>query len=108
MTSTESHTASLAHAAALLDAVARGSEQAVDYEVPLRCGQAANRLYALLGQTLTDIPLVDDDAEAVAGALAGAITLLAALPEDELTAPVLDALLQARAAAEVARRSAVH
>jgi hypothetical protein len=105
VTNTESHTASLAQAAALLDAVARGSEQAVDDEVPLRCGQAANRLYALLGHTLTDVPLVADDAEAITGALAEAITLLSALPHAAMTDPVLDALLEARAAADLARRS---
>ena len=106
MTNTESHTLSLAQAAALLDAVARGSEQAVDDEVPLRCGQAANRLYALLGQTLTEVPLVGDDAKQIAGALTEAITLLSSLPHDAMTDPVLDALLEARAAAELASRSA--
>jgi hypothetical protein len=107
MANQESHTPSLAHAAALLDAVARGSEQAVDFEVPLRCGQAANRLYALLGQTLTEVPLVGDDAKQIAAALTEAITLLSSLPQAAMTDPVHDALLQARAAAEVARRSAV-
>jgi hypothetical protein len=105
VTNTESPTLSLAQAAALLDAVARGSEQAVDFEVPLRCGQAANRLYALLGHTLTDVPLVGDDAKQIAGALTEAITLLSSLPHDALTHPVLDALLEARAASDLARRS---
>ena len=107
MISTGQHTAPLAQAAALLDAVARDSEQAVDYEVPLRCGQAANRLYALLGQTLTDLPSVGDDAATIADALAAAILLLSSLPHDALIDPVLDALHEARAAAEVGRRSAV-
>ena len=105
MTGTESHTLSLAQAAALLDAVARGSEQAVDDEVPLRCGQAANRLYALLGHTLTALPLVGDDAKQIAGALTEAITLLSALPHHAMIDPVLDALLEAHAACELARRS---
>ena len=105
MTSTESTIRSLAQAAALLDAVARGSEQAVDFEVPLRCGQAANQLYGLLGHTLTEVPLVADDAETINGALSEAITLLSTLPADALTDPVLHATLQARAAAEAARRS---
>jgi hypothetical protein len=105
VTNTESHTRSLAQAAALLDAVARGSEQAVDFEVPLRCGQAANRLYALLGQTLTEVPLVRDDAATIGGALAEAITLLSSLPQDAMTDPVLYALLEARAASDLARRS---
>jgi hypothetical protein len=105
VTSTESHTTSLAQAAALLDAVARGCEQSVDDVVPLRCGQAANQLYALLGHTLTEVPLVGDDAKAIAGALAEAITLLSSLPRDALTDPVLYSLLEARAAAELGRRS---
>jgi hypothetical protein len=107
MTSTDSHTRSLAQAAALLDAVARGSEQAVDFEVPLRCGQAANRLYALLGHTLTDVPLVGDDAEEIATAAAEAIILLSSLPHDALTDPVLDALLEARTARDIAQRAVV-
>ena len=100
-------TTALAQAAALLDAVARGSEHAVDYEVPLRCGQAANRLYGLLGHTLTDVPLVGDDAADIATAVAEAITLLSSLPHDALTDPVLDALLDARTARDLAQRSVV-
>jgi hypothetical protein len=100
-------TTTLAQAAALLDAVARGSEHAVDYEVPLRCGQAANRLYGLLGHTLTDIPLVGDDAEEIAIAVSEAITLLSALPHNALTDPVLDALLEARTARDIAQRAVV-
>jgi hypothetical protein len=100
-------TTTLAQAAALLDGVARGSEHAVDYEVPLRCGQAANRLYGLLGHTLTDVPLVSDDAEEIATAVAEAITLLSALPHDALTDPVLDALLEARTAHDIAQRALV-
>jgi hypothetical protein len=107
MTSTDSHTRSLAQAAALLDAVARGSEQAVDFEVPLRCGQAANRLYGLLGHKLTEVPLVADDAETINGALSEAITLLSTLPADALTDPVLDALLEARTARDIAQRAVV-
>jgi hypothetical protein len=97
----------LAQAAALLDAVARGSEHAVDYEVPLRCGQAANRLYGLLGHTLTDVPLVGDDADEIATAVDETITLLSWLPHDALTDPVLDALHEARTARDIAQRSVV-
>jgi hypothetical protein len=97
----------LAQAAALLDAVARGSEQAVDYEVPLRCGQAANRLYPLVGHTPSDVPLVADDAEEIATAVAEAITLLSSLPHDAFPDPVLDALLEARTARDIAQQSVV-
>jgi hypothetical protein len=100
-------TTTLAQAAALLDAVARGSEHAVDYEVPLRCGQAANGLYPLLGHTLTDVPLVADDADEIAAAVTEAITLLSSLPHDALPDPVLDALLEARTARDIAQRSVV-
>lgn len=92
-------TASLALAAALLEAVARDSEQAVDFDVPLRSGQAAGRLHAVLGFSPTQLPFVGDDAEDIRAALNEAITLLSALPDDQITDPVLDALLDARAAA---------
>lgn len=92
-------TASIARAAALLEAVARDSEQAVDFDVPLRCGQAAGRLHTVLGFSATQLPLVGDDAEDIRAALSEAITLLSELPEDQITDPVLDALLDARAAA---------
>jgi hypothetical protein len=92
-------TASLALAAALLEAIARDSEQAVDFDVPLRCGQAAGRLNAELGFSPTQLPFVGDDAADIRAALSEAIMLLSALPEDQITDPVLDALLDARAAA---------
>jgi hypothetical protein len=91
--------AQIAQAAGLLEAIARDSENTVDFDVPLRCGQAANRLHAALGRSATQLPAVGDDATEIAAALGKAITLLATLPGDQLTDPVLDALLDARAAA---------
>jgi hypothetical protein len=90
----------IAHAAALLDAVARDSEHAVDFDVPLRCGRAAGRLHAELGFTPTQLPFVGDDAADIASAIAEATTVLASLADDELTDPILDAILDARAAAD--------
>jgi hypothetical protein len=92
-------TAILAQAAALLEAVARDSEAAVDFDVPLRCGRAANRLHAALGSTCSQLPFVGDDAADLAAAIGEATTLLSSLPSDEITDPILDALLDARAAA---------
>lgn len=91
--------AAIAQAAALLEAIARDSEHAVDFEVPLRCGQAANRLHAALGFTSPQLPFVGDNATDIGAALGEAITLLSTLPSDEITDPILDALLDARAAA---------
>jgi hypothetical protein len=92
-------TATLAQAAALLEAVARDSEAAVDFDVPLRCGRAANRLHAALGSTCSQLPFVGDDAAEIAAAIGEATALLSSLPSDEITDPILDALLDARAAA---------
>jgi hypothetical protein len=89
----------IAHAATLLEAVARDSEYAVDFDVPLRCGQAANQLHAFLGSAPTQLPSVDDDVENIRTAITDAITLLCSLPDDELSDPVIDALCHARAAA---------
>ena len=92
----------IAQAAALLEAIARDSENAVDFDVPLRCGQAANRLHATVGVTASQLPFVGDNAADIGAALGEAITLLSTLPSDEITDPILDALLDARAAAAVA------
>src|SRR5438445_7682671 len=83
-------------AAALLDAVARDSESAVDFEVPLRCGVAANRLHAHTGTVPTALPTIGDDATAIAAAVADAIDLLMGLPAENLSDAVLDALSQVR------------
>ena len=91
-------TASLARAAALLEAVARDSEQAVDFDVPLCCGIAAGRLHTVLGFSPAQLPLVGDDAGDIRAALTEAVTLLSTLPLDQISDPVLDALLNARAA----------
>jgi len=90
--------ATIAQAAALLEAVARDSEQAVDFDVPMRCGQAANRLHTVLGFVPSQLPFVGDNASDIRAALGEAITLLSSLPQDELTDPILGALLDARAA----------
>jgi hypothetical protein len=97
----------IAHAAALLEAVARDSGQSVDFDVPLHCGQAAGRLHTVLGYAPTQLPLVGDVAEDVRAAVEEAVTLLAGVPAGDLTEPVLDALLQARAAAAAVRARAV-
>lgn len=93
----------LAAAAALLDAVARDSEGAVDFEVPIRCGQAANRLYSVLDVAALTPPLVGDDRDAITTALAAAITnlstALAAAETEAAHDAVLDALVQAQHAA---------
>lgn len=89
----------LAQAAALLEAVARDSEAAVDFDVPLRCGLAANRLHTALGSTRSQLPFIGDNAADIAAAIAIATTLLSSLPDEEITDPILDALLDARAAA---------
>lgn len=91
--------AAVAQAAALLEAIARDSENAVDFDVPLRCGQAAARLHTALGFTCSQLPLVGDDATDIGAALREAITLLSCLPGTDITDPILDALLDARAAA---------
>lgn len=106
-TPTSGSIVSIASAAALLEAVARDSEQAVDFEVPLRCGQAANTLHAVIGSTPNRLPTVRDVAEDIRVAIDEAVSLLSALPADELTDPVLDALLHARAAAAAASVRAV-
>ena len=92
-------TATVAQAAALLEAVARDSEAAVDFDVPLRCGRAANRLHIVLGSTCSQLPFVGDNAADIAAAIGEATTLLSSLPSEEITDPILDALLDARAAA---------
>jgi hypothetical protein len=99
--------APVARVAGLLEAVARDCEQAVDFVVPLRCGQAANRLHALLGYTPTQLPLVGDDLTSIASGLSEAITLLSSLPQDGLSDPILDALLAVRAAAQTVQHGAV-
>jgi hypothetical protein len=100
-------TGKIAHAAALLDAVARDSEQAVDFDVPLRCGRAAARLHAVLGFSPTQVPFVGDDAADIATAIAEATAVLSSLPDDELTDPILDAILDVRAAADALPQQAV-
>ena len=99
--------AAIARAAVLLEAVARHSEHAVDAEVPLRCGVAANRLHTALGYVPMDIPHVGDNASDIADALSQVIGLLSGLQPDQLTDPVLDAVLDARAAAAAIPREAV-
>ena len=100
MTANDQSTANrIAQAAALLEAVARDTERAVDFDVPLRCGQAATLLHGTIGFTPTQIPFVGDVAEDIRGAIDQAVALLSALPDEDLSDPVLDALLQARAAA---------
>lgn len=99
MTSTaQTPSAIIARAAALFDGVARDSESAADYEVPIRCGQAANALHALLGAAPTRVPLIDDDATSITAALQSAITALESLPPQPTSKPVLEALTHDRAA----------
>jgi len=97
----------ITQAAALLEAVARDSETAADFEVPIRCGQAANRLHTLLGFTPNQVPFVGDDEDAITAAIGEAITLLSSLPAGALTDTVLYALLDARAAARAMQQPPV-
>ena len=92
-------TANVSQAAALLEAVARDSEAAVDFDVLLRCGRAANRLHIAMGSTCSQLPFVGDNAADIAAAIGEATTLLSSLPSEEITDPILDALLDVRAAA---------
>jgi hypothetical protein len=89
----------IVRAAELLEAVARDCEQAVDFEVPLRAGRAAACLQSVLPGRRLAPPSLRDDADAVRAALGEAVTLLAALPPEQLIDPVLDALAQAQAGA---------
>jgi hypothetical protein len=65
------------------------------------------RLHALLGYTPTQLPFVGDDVTSIASALSEAITLLSSLPQDALSDPILDALLDAHAAAQTVQHEAV-
>lgn len=89
----------LSRAAALLEGVARDSEHAVDHQVPLRCGVAANQLRAHGGTALTEPVSIPDDATLIANTIGQALALLTSLPELELSDPVLNAVIEARAAA---------
>ena len=70
----------LANAAALLDAIARDSEDAADFDVPLSCGLAASRLHAALGYVPTHLPDIGDDITRIRAALSDALRLLSSLP----------------------------
>jgi hypothetical protein len=86
----------LAHAAALLDAIARDSEHAVDFDIPLSCGLAASRLHAAIGYVPTDIPDVGDDITRIRAALSDALQLLRSLPPHLTTGNVWQAFSAAR------------
>jgi hypothetical protein len=100
--------ATIARAAALLEAVARVSGDAVDADVPIRCGLAADTLHRLLGAGREPPPfVVDGGAVHIRAAISDAITALTALPTEALTDAVLDAVLDARSAAAAAGAEAV-
>lgn len=92
---------SLAHAAGLLEAIAR-SESSLDAEVPLRCAVAVSLLRSARVAPVRLPPLADEPV-AVATALAEAIAHLVAQPDDALSDLVLDAIGEAQAAARCAR-----
>ena len=81
-------------AGALLEAIARDSDTALDFEVPLRCGRAAD----LLPHTGFAVPRLADDHCELTTALAQALALLESLPAVAVTDAVLDAVTQTRAA----------
>ena len=81
-------------AGALLEAIARDSDTALDFEVPLRCGRAAD----LLPHCGFAVPRLADEYGELAAALAQALALLESLPAVAVTDAVLDAVTQTRAA----------
>jgi hypothetical protein len=94
----------LLNAAALLEAVARDSERAVDPEVPIRCGISANRICALLGLVPYALPDVGDDAVAITRAVDDSIRLLTTHLAADVPDQLLDALQQAQHAAAALRQ----
>ena len=86
--------AAIGQAGALLEAIARDSDTALDFEVPLRCGRAAD----LLPHTGFAVPRLADDHGELTTALAQALALLESLPAVAVTDAVLDAVTQTRAA----------
>jgi hypothetical protein len=55
----------LVNSAGRLESIARDVES-VDASVPILCGIAANRLYALLGVAASELPQVTDHPQAIA------------------------------------------
>lgn len=92
----------LARAGALLEAVARDCEDALDAEVPLRCGRAAD-LLEMATTRPAPIPLLPDRAVPLRTAVERAHMLLVSLPIDALSDAVLDAIVETRAALRAAR-----
>lgn len=77
-----------------LEAIARDAES-VDASVPILCGIAANRLYASLGVTATNLPEMSDHPQAIARLLDSVAAELSGLARD----PVLDDVLSLVSAA---------
>ena len=86
--------ATIGRAGALLEAIARDSDTALDLEVPLRCGRAAD----LLPHAGFAAPRLADQYGELTTALAHALALLESLPAEAVTDAVLDAVTQTRAA----------
>lgn len=78
----------IAFAACLLDAIARDAEDAVDAEVPITCGLAAEHLYGSGVDPLITAPAVGDDLYVICDALITADTLLSTLPPAAMTESV--------------------
>jgi hypothetical protein len=81
-------------AGALLEAIARDSDTALDFEVPLRCGRAAD----LLPHSGFAVPRLADEYGQLAAALGQALALLESLSAVAVTGAVLDAVTETRAA----------
>lgn len=65
MTETRGVDVALLNAASRLESLARDAES-VDASVPILCGMAANRLFALLGITASELPSVVDQPDEIA------------------------------------------
>ena len=94
MTSSTAAENATGQAGALLEAIARDSDTALDFEVPLRCGRAAD----LLPHTGFAVPRLPDEYGELTAALAQALALLESLPAVVVTDALLDAVAEARAA----------
>lgn len=81
--------------AAALDTIARSAES-VDASVAMLCGLAANRLYALLGVTASELPRVRDRPRAIARLLDRVAGELSHLDPDPAVGEALSLIRTAR------------
>lgn len=81
--------------AAALDTIARGAES-VDASVPILCGLAANRLYALLGVTAAELPRATDHPQVIARLLDRVAAELSGFDPDPVGGEALSLVAAAR------------